>query len=225
MICTSSHASKVHATGSRLSMFEPEDPDAKHDGVLLEVCCDADWSGNRQTRRSMSSSSFFLNSCCIYTSCRSQRCVSLSSTESEFYALVSASCDGIYLKRILEFVLEQPVDLCMRTDNQSCRQISMKLGVSKVRHLDGRYLWVQEKTADRTLRVCPVDGRRNPSDLGTKVPASGTRLRTLLCVHGFVSCAVDAIAEVGREEHDSLLSSLKCEAEALRVRRLVNKSR
>ena len=195
MICTSSYASKVHATGSRLSILEPEGPDAKHDGVFLEVFCDADWSGNRQTRRSMSSSSFFLNSCCIYTSCRSQRCVSLSSTESEFYALVSASCDGIYLKRILEFLLEQPVDLCMRTDNQSCRQVSMKQGVSKVRHLDGRYLWVQEKTADRTLRVCPVDGRRNPSDLGTKVPASGTRLRALLCMHGFVSCAGDAIAE------------------------------
>ncbi|CAE7295462.1 unnamed protein product, partial [Symbiodinium microadriaticum] len=224
MICTSSYASKVHATGSRLSILEPEDPDANRDGVLLEVFCDADWSGNRQTRRSMSSSSFFLNSCCIYTSCRSQRCVSLSSTESVFYALVSASCDGIYLKRILEFLLEQPVDLCMRTDNQSCRQISMKQDVSKVRHLDGRYLWVQEKTADRTLRVCPVDGRRNPSDLGTKVPASGTRLRALLCMHGLVSCARDAIAEVGREEHDSLLSSLKCEADTLRVRRLVNKS-
>ena len=157
-----------------------------HDGVLLEVFCDADWSGNKQTRRSMSSSSFYLNGCCIHTSCRSQRCVSLSSTESEFYALVSAACDGIYLKRILQFLLDQLVDLCMRTDNQSCRQISMKQGVSKVRHLDGRFLWVQEKTGDGTLRVGAVDGRRNPSDLGTKVPASGKRLKALLCMHDFV---------------------------------------
>ena len=55
---------------------------------------------------------------------------------------------GIFLKRILEFLLQQEVMLVMRTDNQSCRQIALKRGVSKVRHLDGRLLWVQEKVSD-----------------------------------------------------------------------------
>ena len=223
MMCTSNYATKVHATGRRLSILEPEDYESMHDGVLLEVFCDADWSGNKQTRRSMSSSSFYLNGCCIHTSCRSQRCVSLSSTESEFYALVSAACDGIYLKRILQFLLDQLVDLCMRTDNQSCRQISMKQGVSKVRHLDGRFLWVQEKTGDGTLRVGAVDGRRNPSDLGTKVPASGKRLKALLCMHDFVECIGDSVEEVGRAECEQLLQSMQNERDTLRVRRLVNK--
>ena len=80
-----------------------------------EVCCDADWSGNKQNRRSMSSGAYLLNTCCVHTSCRSQRCASLSSTESEFYALVSAA----------EFLLQQGVMLIMRTDNQSCRQIAL----------------------------------------------------------------------------------------------------
>ena len=63
--------------------------------------------------------------------------VSLSSTESELYALVSVACDGIFLKRVLEFVTGQRVKLQMRTDNQSFKQIAHKSGVSKNRHLDG----------------------------------------------------------------------------------------
>ncbi|CAE7270747.1 unnamed protein product [Symbiodinium sp. CCMP2592] len=224
LACTTGYASKVHARGDKLSILEPSDPEGLRHEVMLEVVCDADWSGNKQNRRSMSSSSFFLNSCCIYTSCKSQRCVSLSSTESEFYALVSASCDGIYLKRVLEYLLEQPIDLWMRTDNQSCRQISLKQGVSKIRHLDGRFLWVQEKTADGTLKVGSVDGRRNPSDLGTKVPATGSRLRALLCMHDFVDCAGDCIQEVGRADHDQLIESLQHDKDTARVRRLINKS-
>ncbi|CAE7459637.1 unnamed protein product [Symbiodinium sp. CCMP2592] len=224
LVGTAGYASKVHAKGDRASILEPPDAEECLDGVRLEVFCDADWSGNKQTRRSMSSSSFFLNSCCVYTSCKSQRCVSLSSAESEFYALVSAACDGIYLKRVLEYLLELPVDLLMRTDNSSCRQISLKQGVSKIRHLSGRFLWIQEKTADRTLRVQPVDGRRNPSDLGTKVPCSGSRLRALLCMHDFVCCAGDCIEEVGRAEHDALLEQLQRERETQRVRRLVCKT-
>ncbi|CAE7242878.1 unnamed protein product [Symbiodinium sp. CCMP2592] len=224
LACTTGYASKVHARGDKLSILEPSDPGGAHDGVLLEVFCDADWSGNKQNRRSMSSSSFFLNSCCVYTSCKSQRCVGLSSTESEFYALVSAACDGIYLKRVLEYLLELPVDLLMRTDNASCRQISLKQGVSKIRHLDGRFLWVQEKTADGTLKVGSVDGRWNPSDLGTKVPATGSRLRALLCMHDFVDCAGDCIQEVGRADYDQLVESLQHCKDTARVRRLINKS-
>ncbi|CAE7292356.1 unnamed protein product [Symbiodinium sp. CCMP2592] len=224
LACTTGYASKVHARGDKLSILEPSDPGGARDGVLLEVFCDADWSGNKQNRRSMSSSSFFLNSCCVYTSCKSQRCVSLSSTESEFYALVSAACDGIYLKRVLEYLLELPVDLLMRTDNASCRQISLKQGVSKIRHLDGRFLWVQEKTADGTLKVGSVDGRWNPSDLGTKVPATGSRLRALLCMHDFVDCAGDCIQEVGRGDYDQLVESLQHCKDTARVRRLINKS-
>ena len=64
---------------------------------FLKVYCDADWSGNKQNRRSMSSGTYLLNTCCVHTSCRSQRCVSLSSTESKFYALVSAACEEFSL--------------------------------------------------------------------------------------------------------------------------------
>ena len=100
----------------------------------------------------------------------------------------------------------------------------MKQGVSKVRHLDGRFLWVQEKTGDGTLRVGAVDGRRNPSDLGTKVPASGKRLKALLCMHDFVECIGDSVEEVGRAECEQLLQSMQNERDTLRVRRLVNKA-
>ena len=66
----------------------------------------------------------------------------------------------------------------MRTDNQSCRQISVKQGYRKKSGID----WSN-------------DGRRNPSDLGTKVPASRNRLRA-----DFVECIGDSVQEAGRAD-------------------------
>ena len=50
------------------------------------------------------------------------------------------------------------------------------LGMLKARHVDGRFLWVQDKVAYQMLRVAPiefasVDGRRSLADLESKVAA------------------------------------------------------
>ena len=172
----------------------------------------------------MSSGSFYINGCCIYTSCKTQRYVSLSSTESELYALVSVACDGIFLKRVLEFVTGQRVKLQMRTDNQSFKQIAHKSGVSKIRHLDGRYLWIQERVAEGTMAVNSVDGRVNPSDLGIKVPASAARLKALLFMHNVVDSSGDYFVPVGQPEYEQLMTKFENAKQSMHVRRLMNKS-
>ena len=153
---------------------------------LVETCADSDWSGNKRNRRSMSSASYFVNGTCVFTTCRTQKVVTLSSSEAEYYSLVSGAADSIFIKAVVSFMTGEHFDLVLRLDNQAAKQLSLKQGCGRIRHMDGRYLWLHEKTADGTLKVRSIDGELNPSDLGAKCPHSAQRLRALLFSHGMV---------------------------------------
>jgi hypothetical protein len=73
---------------------------------VLESYTDADWSLNRDHRRSTSCGMHFLNSSFAYGSSRSQKVVSLSSCENELHSIVSSLFDGMFIKTCAEFILE-----------------------------------------------------------------------------------------------------------------------
>lgn len=77
---------------------------------LVETFTDADWSANKQHRKSTSTAIHFVNGSFVYASSRSQRVVSLSSAESELHSMVSGCSDGIYIRRCLEFLTGKEVD-------------------------------------------------------------------------------------------------------------------
>ena len=137
---------------------------------LLEVYSDSDWSGSQVNRRSMSSAVHYLDGAAIFSSCRGQKVVSLSSCEAEHYAAVTASCDSLYLSQTLEFLLGQKPRIVIRLDNQAARQLAHRSGPSsKTRHIDARLFWTQEKVQSGVLHFLPVSGHMNPADLGAKV--------------------------------------------------------
>ncbi|CAL1169286.1 unnamed protein product [Cladocopium goreaui] len=74
-----------------------------------------------------------------------QRNITLSSTESEFVALVSGACEGLLLRAVLQLLLGENVQLKLYGDNTSCMAIAAKEGVCKVKHLSGRLLWIQQR--------------------------------------------------------------------------------
>ena len=53
-------------------------------------------------------------------------------------------------------------------DASAALGILQRHGVGRVRHLDVGALWLQEKEAQRRIRLEKVDGEVNPADLGTK---------------------------------------------------------
>ena len=59
---------------------------------VLEVFSDADWSGSKKDRMSYGGASFCVNGQYIHYICRSQKCISLSSRESEYYSAVGSTC-------------------------------------------------------------------------------------------------------------------------------------
>ena len=74
------------------------------------------------------------------------------------------------------------------------------------------------------MAVGSVDGRVNPSDLGTKVPASAARLKALLFMRNVVDSSGDYFAPVGQPEYEQLMTKFENAKQSTHVRRLMNKS-
>jgi hypothetical protein len=63
-------------------------------------------------------------------------------------------------------------------DSSAARGIFGRTGPGRVRHLDTRHLWVQERVRRREMAVESVRGDENEADLGTKI-LTGERVRFL----------------------------------------------
>ena len=158
------------STNPGVSLFEKlngvfENDDNK---CLIETFTDADWQGGGNAKSTSSGCHFNVNGLLVHTSSRTQHVISLSSTESEFYATTSGAIDTIYLKHITEFLTDRPSIANILTDNSASRQIACKLGTSRLRHVNGRLLWIQSKVCDNVLRMVQVGPLWNPADFGAK---------------------------------------------------------
>ncbi|CAE7291170.1 RE1 [Symbiodinium sp. CCMP2592] len=121
---------------------------------VLEVFSDADWSGSKKDRRSYGGASFCVNGQYVHYICRSQKCISLSSMESEYYSAVGSACQGLFMKAVIEFMSRSPCDRILYVDNQSCKAFCLRQGVTKAsKHFEGRLLWLQDIVQQKRLRV------------------------------------------------------------------------
>ena len=157
------------STNPGVSLFEElngvvENEDNK---CLIETFTDADWQGGGNAK-STSAGGHFVNGLLVHTSSRTQHVISLSSTESEFYATTSGAIDTIYLKNITEFSTERSTIANILTDNSASRQIACKLGTSRLRHINGRLLWIQSKVRDSFLKMVQASTLWNHADIGAK---------------------------------------------------------
>ena len=135
----------------------------------------------------------------VFSSSRSQKVVSLSSCESELHSMVSAACDGIFIKSCAEFVLGEEVQHLLYTDSSSARQLASRQGCGRARHISGKILWLQEKTQDKSLVLRQVQTVWNIADIGTKC-LSKQRLYLLMHETGLVY--IPSFERVGGEEFD-----------------------
>ena len=137
--------------------------------------------------KSTSSAVHVLNGIIVYSTSRSQKCISLSSTEAEWYSASSGVCDAYYLQHILEFITCGNCNiLTLHTDNSAVRMLSLKFGVGRLRHIRGRMLWLQERMASHELNIRQVPTLHNIGDLNTK-SHSKNRFLALLYMFGFTT--------------------------------------
>jgi hypothetical protein len=96
--------------------------------------------------------------------------VALSSCEAEYIASATASCQGVWLSRLLaELRGKDPDTITLKIDNQSAIQLSKNLVFhDRSKHIDVRYHYIQECVEEGRVDVEPVDTKFQLADVLTK---------------------------------------------------------
>ena len=98
---------------------------------------------------------------------RAQTCVSLSSCESELYALNSGVTESMLTVSLLQ-ELGRSTSLTVFSDSSAALATVQRRGVGKLRHIALRQLFLQNEVASGRLKVMKVNGDQNVADIGTK---------------------------------------------------------
>ncbi|CAE7038113.1 unnamed protein product [Symbiodinium sp. CCMP2592] len=127
-------------------------------------------------RRGISGGVLTLDGCVIKTLCRHQQLVSLSSMESELFALQSVAQEmsslGKFMARVfMSFRESEEVELpgVLYSDSESALKLLRNLDTPRQsRHLEIRVEWLKARVAAGSLVLAFKKGIENPSDLLTK---------------------------------------------------------
>ena len=96
-----------------------------------------------------------------------QGSVALSSAEAEFYAAGKAAVEALGARSLCAD-LGWGCTLQIRMDAEAARAIASRQGIGKVRHLEVRYLWLQDKVRRGEIKLVKVWGKENPADVLTE---------------------------------------------------------
>ena len=136
---------------------------------VLEVFCDADHAGDRETRKSRSGMAVMWGNHLLKHGSSVQTTIALSSGESEYYALLRASSHALGIKALLgDWCYAINVEIVMKCDSSAARGIAARQGHGRMRHVDVRFLWLQQAVREGRLRVAAVPTAENWSDVFTK---------------------------------------------------------
>jgi hypothetical protein len=97
-----------------------------------------------------------------------QSVTALSSMEAEFYALCKAAMMGLFLRALLQDWGYDGFALVVGTDSSSAKSFSEKRGLGKNRHIQTKFLWVQERIAHGDFTLRKLNTLYNLGDLMTK---------------------------------------------------------
>jgi hypothetical protein len=134
--------------------------------LRLDVHVDSDWAGGAD-RKSTSGGMVMLEGVGIKHWSRTQRSRAMSSGEAEYYALVTGCAEGLGVQALAEDMGHE-LDVRVWTDSNAGRSVASRRGLGKMRHVELKYLWVQEVVKAGRLEVRRVDGERNIADHLTK---------------------------------------------------------
>jgi hypothetical protein len=142
--------------------------DAEVGGVeYIDVFSDSDWAGDKTERKSTSGGVAMIAGgvAKIWSSTRAT--LSLSVGEAEYYALVKAAAEGLGIQALAKDMAFD-FQLGIWVDSTTVKAIAARIGLGKVRHVEVKYLWVQQAMKAKKFEAKKVAGEENFADIGTK---------------------------------------------------------
>eukprot|EP00253_Pinus_taeda_P025068 PITA_25068 len=137
----------------------------------MEQCySDSDWAGNLDDRRSITGYAFSIRSKVISWCSKKKSTVVLSSCEAEYQALCAATCEAIWLRRLLSDAGEgQKAETSIKTDNQSTIKLAYNpVFLKNAKHIDTQFHFVREKIQSKEICVDYCNTCDNLADIFTK---------------------------------------------------------
>ena len=138
----------------------------------IDVYSDSDWAGCPRTRRSTTGGVLIVDGGVVKSWSAIQTTVAQSSGEAEYYAMVRAAAEALGLQAIMrDLGWHAPVRLWV--DSSAAKSMSARIGLGRVRHMEVKFLWLQEIVKDKRIEVKKILGAHNPADALTKPKAYG----------------------------------------------------
>jgi hypothetical protein len=143
--------------------------DGDHD-FTLSGYTDADWAGSVFDRKNTSECCFSLGSTMISWQIRKQSSIALSIVEAEYIAACSASCEAIWLRKLLTglFDLEMRATLIL-CDNKRCIKMTEDLVFhDRSKHIEIRYHYIRDMVQRGALKFQYISTDEQVVDVLTK---------------------------------------------------------
>jgi hypothetical protein len=142
----------------------------KNKDVVLRGYCDSDWASCLDDRKSTSGYAFSLGSGVISWGSKKQNSIALSSTEAEYISATGATCQAIWLRRILEDLgMKQEAATVIWCDSKSAIHLSKNPALhGRSKHIELKHHFIRELVAQKqvSLEFCSTTDQM--ADLLTK---------------------------------------------------------
>ena len=121
----------------------------------LKAYCDSDFSGDKETRRSVSGYCICLFDCLICWKSKGQKHVTLSSTEAEYVAVAEVCTEIMFICMILWFLgIKIELPIMVHCDNVGAIFLSYNAKISqRTKHIDIKYRYVKEWVEDGIVKI------------------------------------------------------------------------
>lgn len=141
-----------------------------HGEPVLEGFTDADMAGHPDGMKSTSGMLFTFAGGAVAWQSKLQKCVALSTTESEYIAACEAGKELVWLKRFLQELGQKQDNFELYCDSQSAIDLSKNATChSRTKHINVRYHWLREQVEDGVIQIEKIHTDKNPADMMTKV--------------------------------------------------------
>ena len=145
-------------------------------GVDLELYVDSDFASRDTNRRSVSGGDVMCAGACVIFS-RTQKSVTLSSTEAEHVALAAGIKETIFLRYIWSFIFPDRDVGCtlVKEDNVGAIHLAKNPATTpNSKHIDIRHHFIRERVANGEFKVVYVPSEEQHADFLTKSLHQGT---------------------------------------------------
>ena len=144
-------------------------------GIYLKLFADADYASKATDMRSVSGGAIMCGGACVCWFSRTQKCVTLSTSEAEYVAHGDAVKELLFLRQVWHFMSPGKGMPCFSIfeDNQGAEQLAQNpVSNSKSKHIDVRHHVLRELVRQWDVSASHVPSEYQHADILTKALAS-----------------------------------------------------